>query len=116
MRIRVHSQAQANGLVPRRLSAGRDYLVIGISDEYFRVVNDGGEPILYPKELFEVINDTIPSDWVREDFEDGEYHIEPPEVAFPGFYEDYFDHKDEARRIFEQVLARLEKVCGPRSS
>lgn len=116
MRVRVRSQEQVRGPIPRYLTVGREYLVIGADDQHLRVMDDCGEPILYPRKLFEVVDDDVPSDWVRRDYEDGEYHIDPPEVAFPGFYEDYFDHKDEARRTFEQVLARLEDTYGPRWS
>jgi hypothetical protein len=86
------------------LKPGKVYEVIGIDDEHYRIVDEGGEPILYPKYLFDVIDPTIPESWVRKDYPDDEYFIDPPELSHRGFYEDYFDRKPEATAIFEQFL------------
>ena len=89
------------------LTLGEEYLVVGVSDASFRVVNERLEPILYPRACFVVVDERIPEDWVRRDYEGGEYHISPPEVAEPGFYEDYFDGRTTAIKTFEEVLSRL---------
>lgn len=89
------------------LSPGAEYLVVGLDDTYFRVLDDAGEPILYPKYLFDVTKHEIPKDWVRRDEDDGRYYTDPPECARPGFYEDYFDGVPDAVATFQSVLARL---------
>lgn len=79
----------------------KGYFVIEISEKYYRVINDLGEPVLYPKSLFEVIDRSIPSNWCFVDYPDGEYHLAPAPTNIPGFYEDYFcsdgDHVAQAR-------------------
>jgi hypothetical protein len=61
------------------LKQNKIYTVIDIDNENFRVVNEIGEPILYPKELFEVVDPTVPQTWVENEFSEGEYYIDPPE-------------------------------------
>jgi hypothetical protein len=95
------------------LTPGRDYLVLEFDDEYFRIVNDRCEPTLYPKVLFVIANDHIPSDWVRQDFADGEYRVGPEETSRPGFYEAYFDRHDDERATFDRVLHRIVSQCWP---
>ncbi len=90
----------------QNLEPNNVYEVIGITDEHFRVLNEASEPILYPKYLFDVIDSTIPESWVRKDYPNDEYFIDPPELSGPDFdYEDYFDEKPGAKVIFERFLA-----------
>ena len=88
------------------IAAGKVYTVIGIEGIYYRIVDDSEDPILYPKEMFEVIDPTIPSDWVETLF-DGESYIEPPETCEPGFYEDYFDGVPYAIKTFKKFLKKM---------
>ncbi len=89
------------------LTANRVYLVVEISDTDFRIINNNREPILYQKELFDVVDSDIPQDWIREDYEDGEYYINPPNFGGRGFYEDYFDGVAYAVEKFEAYRASL---------
>jgi hypothetical protein len=98
---RRHDEREHQNLAP-----GRVYEVIGLDDENYRVVNDAGEPILYPKALFEVTDPTIPQEWVRRDYVDGEYHHDPPEFSDRGFFERYFDGRSREVEIFRGYLDR----------
>jgi hypothetical protein len=91
------------------LTPGAEYLVVGLCDEYFRVVDDLGDPMLYPRQLFEILDSTIPSDWVCDRDEDGYTYIDPPECARPGFYEDVADRRSAALATFARVLERLRR-------
>ncbi|GAB3254650.1 hypothetical protein [Chitinimonas naiadis] len=83
----------------RCLSPEQIYPVVGIDSTSFRVINDAGEPVLYAKELFDIVDPIVPNDWVEE--RDGdEYYIDPPEFCEPGFYEDYFDNVEYALEKF----------------
>jgi hypothetical protein len=93
----------------QHIKANRIYEVIGISCDHYRVINDIGEPVLYPNYLFEVIDDSLPKSWVKSEFTDGEYYIDPPELCGQGFYEDYFDGVPEAKAIFEKFKRNLGK-------
>jgi hypothetical protein len=93
----------------KRLSPGHIYVVIEINEGDFRVINDRGEPILYPKGLFEIIDCSIPSGWVFLDEGDGAYSIGPPDCSYPGFYERYFDKEPNAVAKFE-VLRKISET------
>jgi len=96
--------------------------VIEIDHENFRVMDDTGEPILYPKTLFEVVAPTLPSGWQFDEYEDGEYHLGPTEMAAPGFYEEFFcSNGDKAaqrrtQQVVREVLEATMKVAGDEDS
>jgi hypothetical protein len=91
------------------LGPGREYFVISLSSEDYRIINDAGDPVLFPRALFDILSEDIPSDWVREDYEDG-FRSGPPAIEKPGFFEHFFgsdgDHEATARceRILVEVL------------
>ena len=92
------------------LTAGQEYLVVALDHESFRVLNDNKEPILYPKEMFDIVDSDLPENWVWVRFADDEYYADPPELASPGFYEDWFDSASSAREIFENYLKKVPKA------
>jgi len=100
----------ADGKQPR-LTVGTHYLVVGFGDEYVRVLNDAREPILYPWEYFSDHIGDMPNDWIRRDYADGEFHVDPAECAHIGFYEDYFDGLEEAQQAFQRALARIQATA-----
>lgn len=83
------------------------YTVIGIDDEFYRIVDDSFEPVLYPKEVFDVIDPNYPDSWVKTEYEDGEYYIEPPELSSSGFFEDYFDGVEQAVLAYKNYLVKV---------
>jgi hypothetical protein len=99
MRVRAKTDRKINYW----LTPGKEYVVIGISGKYYRVVNDGGEPTVFSRREFDVVDRTIPSDWVWERFE-GEDFANPPGLHEPGFYEDFFDHKAYAVERVQEYL------------
>jgi len=88
----------------RDLTPDQQYFVIGIEADDYRILNDSGKPYLYPARLFEVIDPREPSIWVTEYGEDGERYSYPPVLNEAGFFEDYFDGKDEALARFWHVI------------
>lgn len=142
MRIRARRnfrELAKDGLEHQGLVPGAEYYVLGADDEYYRVVDNDGEPILYPKELFEVLDCTIPADWQFCEYKEGEYHLEPVRIGAPGFYEDWHGSdgdraaqataqqllRDELsrtiaksdsadKRLIQEALSRL-RLSGPRS-
>lgn len=107
--MKLKSHANVNNLPDSEscnphLSPNTEYVVIGIDNENYRVVNDSLEPVLYPKTIFDVLDDSIPTDWVRTDFEDGEYFIDPPQFSEIGFFEDYFDGIESALSTYNSYL------------
>jgi hypothetical protein len=110
MRVRVRTDFEARIRDERLhtgITSGEEYYVIAINHEEYRVVDDGGEPILYPKELFEVIDSSLPSGWQFEEYSDGGYQLEPTKTAAPGFYEDFFGSDgDRAAQAHAQEAMR----------
>ncbi|KJR97905.1 MAG: hypothetical protein VR65_23125 [Desulfobulbaceae bacterium BRH_c16a] len=96
------------------LTVGRVYFVIGIAGDSYRVVDDSSEPILYTKELFDVVDSSIPSNWVEKIFE-GESYIDPEDTCEPGFYEDYFDGVPHAIETYNNLLKKLGIQSGDSS-
>lgn len=93
---------------PPRLVHGKDYVVYGIEEGAYRLINEGDEPILYEPEDFTVIDDRLPSDWVSEDTPDGTLDVGPAESHVPGFYVDWHDGIPDALRVFERVERRVD--------
>mgnify|MGYP000476910926 CR=1 FL=1 len=111
MKIKVNSNiTEFERDQPRHsnLTPNKTYSVIGIEFECYRIVNDDFEPILYPKELFEIIDPSYPNSWVRTELDDGEYYIEPLEFSEIGFFEDYFEGSAEAIGIYKSYLENSE--------
>ncbi|WP_163832156.1 hypothetical protein [Spartinivicinus ruber] len=106
---------EVNGSYQPGLTSNRIYNVLGMDHDSYRILADDGEPYMYPKELFEVIDDNIPSNWVRREFEDGEYYLDPPELSELYFYEDYFDGVPSVVERFRMYLKSnnfLNKDCN----
>jgi hypothetical protein len=88
------------------LTPGKEYVVIGLDFESYRILDDKGEPILFPKEGFQVVDDAIPENWAWDRHSDDEYYAGPAELQLPGFYEDYFEGKPQARKKLAEFLRR----------
>ncbi|PIE55906.1 MAG: hypothetical protein CSA34_07110 [Desulfobulbus propionicus] len=92
------------GLSREELTVGKVYTVIGIEGDFYRILNDEKQPFLYEKEMFDVVDYAIPENWIRTEYDDNEFFIEPPELSSAGFYEDYFDGKAEPKEKLSQFL------------
>lgn len=88
------------------LTSVQAYSVIGIEADEFRILNDTGEPLLYPAILFSIIDSQEPADWLIEFGDDGERYSYPKLLNKPGFFEDFFDGKVKAVRTFWQYINR----------
>ncbi len=85
--------------------------MIGIEGDDFRILNDAGQPYLYPPGLFKVLDAREPGDWATDFGEEGERYAYPAPLNNPGFFEDFFDHKPKAVRMFWRVVnQRLANV------
>ena len=86
------------------LSPGHQYVVIGIEAGDLRLLNDRGMPYLYPRGLFDLVDEREPADWVVTLGADGERYAYPSPLDAVGFFEDYFDRKPEAAATFWRVV------------
>lgn len=94
------------------LTEGRVYPVIGLTADSFRVIDDEGRPILYPKECFDLVDESVPADWKWKVYSEVEYYADPPELAGNDFYPALFREEEEAVRIFEDYRRSLTHQNG----
>jgi hypothetical protein len=88
------------------------YFVIGIEADYYRIINDLGKPYLYSPDIFQVIDDSEPTDWSTEFGQEGERYSYPIALNQAGFFEDYFDGKEESISLFWYIInQRLAKAA-----
>ena len=91
--------AQYPDLRPNQL-----YAVIGIEADDLRILNDQGQPYLYPARLFEVLDAREPDDWVTQYGDEGERYAYPPPLNAIGFFEDFFDGEPGSVATFWRVV------------
>lgn len=88
------------------ISTDKEYYVIGIEADDFRILSDEGIPYLYPHNLFTIVDESECSDWQTEYDADGARYSYSPELGSVGFFEDYFDGNEEAVKIFNEYLKK----------
>jgi hypothetical protein len=98
------------------LTPRQAYAVIGVEADDFRLLNDRGQPYLYPHQLFDIVDPLEPEDWVIEVGEDGERYAYPPPLNASGFFEDFFDAKRKAVVTFWQVVNQRLATAKVRTS
>ena len=86
------------------LTPHHDYVVIGIEADDFRILNDRGQPYLYPARLFAMVDAREPKDWIKERGNDNEHYAYPLALNRVGFFEDFFEQKQDAVATFWQVV------------
>ncbi len=94
------------------LTPGQPYVVIGIEADDFRLLNDQGRPYLYPYRIFEVVDPREPSDWTEEIGEEGKKYAYPPPLNGVGFFEDFFDSKENAVSVFWRAVNQRLSIAA----
>jgi hypothetical protein len=89
------------------LTVGKVYVVTSMEYDSYRLVNDAGEPVLFPCVLFDVLDDFVPGDWTRKSDGEGFCWWGPPELASRGFFEDWHDGHVHEHQVFAAVYERL---------
>ncbi len=100
MKIRLKSNVKAPAHLTHRLI----YQVLCVEDDMFRLLDDGGEPSLFECHLFEIVDESIPSDWVTQILSCDEKYSGPPRFLKAGYFEDVFDDVEEAVEYFQRYL------------
>lgn len=93
----------------RRLSLtlSRTYRVLEICADSFRLLNDRDDPVLYRSRLFDILDPSIPNDWVTTIDEDGDRYAGPRSLSEYA-WEDYHD---DVERAVREVRAYLESMA-----
>jgi|GEM_PF-4804243 len=87
----------------QNLTPRHKYHVIEINDGFIRVVNDLLDPVLYPTDLFDIVELVIPADWVKVTYDGETFHL-PMAFSHQYFFEDYFDRNIKNIRIYDEYL------------
>ena len=114
MRVKLVNRHAPDGTVHESLTVGREYTVVGIEADDYRIVDDTGEPHLFNAPCFEATDLTEPPFWECEIGEEGERYCYPKEFGQPGFFEDYFDGDEATRSRFWALHAQLYESTEPR--
>ena len=105
MKVTLTRRNDPNGAIYESLTVGREYEVLGIGADWFRLLDDQAEPLLFNPACFRVIDAAEPANWVSL-IEDGCRYAGPAEWARPGFFEDWHDGVPEVKAMFWQQLSR----------
>lgn len=87
------------------LTVGREYEVLGIEADEYRLLDDTGEPILFDPMCFEIVEPREATFWLSKYGDGGERYAYPPGWGVPGFFEGWHDGVKVIRRIFAEQLA-----------
>lgn len=105
IRLKVNVPAETK---PASISQDKEYRVLSIEGDMYRILNDQADPVLYEAGMFDIIDPAIPTDWVVE--RDGEGEINAGPAGFPPYtWEDCHDGVPAAREV---VLRYLHEI-GP---
>ncbi len=105
--MKVLAKTDVDGIL--HLTPGNQYEVIGIEGTWLRIINDRGEPILYPPEAFDVTETRAPEDWIWDWYSADEYYANPAVFNARGFYERYFDGNQDAKDVFLNYVRQLKQ-------
>ena len=73
-----------------------------------RLVGDGLNGVaLFSLDQFEMTSSKIPPSWIIWWRKNGLFELAPEPWTRPGFWEDFYDGKPEARRIFEEERGKI---------
>lgn len=56
------------------LTPSQPYAVIGLEADDLRILNDPGQPYLYPSDQFDMLDARQPQDWLMATGDNGEHH------------------------------------------
>jgi hypothetical protein len=106
MRVVLRNPHAADGRDFRfALTVGGEYEVLGIEADWLRLLTDGGEPVLFDPECFDITDPTVPGYWVSVVGEEGERYAYPPGWGVPGFFEAWHDGNAVVRKVFAEQMA-----------
>jgi hypothetical protein len=87
------------------LTVSGEYEVLEVEADSLRLLTDGGEPVLFDPECFEVVDPAEPSFWISVVGDEGERYAYPPGWGVPGFFEAWHDGVEVIREVFAEQLA-----------
>ncbi|MCP4105366.1 MAG: hypothetical protein GY749_07505 [Desulfobacteraceae bacterium] len=83
-----------------KLTVGKEYEVLGIEADSYRLLDDQNDPVLFDPYSFEISDPTEPDFWNCEIGEDGERYCYPREWLKKNIIESFHDKTEAARQRF----------------
>lgn len=73
----------------------------------FRILSDHGTPGLFNSRVFNIIEASMPSDFIFRTDLSGNIEIGPSSINFQGFWESFFNDDESSRRLFKTRFPEL---------
>ena len=89
------------------ISNNKKYKVISIEYDYYRIFNDLGEPSLYPAYFFDILDNSIESNWVIDKDKKDIVFFGPKELSGKYFFEDFFDGDKTTNSILLEYITKI---------
>ncbi len=89
------------------LVQGHIYEVIEITNSDYRIVDEKGDPPLYPKTYFSDDDIQPPREWIFNDLGDGEYSYLRQEFKAPFLFEDLSNGKQDVVETYSRFREAL---------
>ena len=105
MRVVLRNPSAPDGSNYWSLTIGREYEVLGIEGDDYRLLDETGEPFLFDPTCFEVTEAREPDFWTSDCIEDGVRYAYPLGWGVPGFFEAWHDRDEVVQRLFTEQLA-----------
>jgi hypothetical protein len=112
MKVLLRNPDAIDGRKYWSLTVGREYEVLGIESDCYRLLDDNREPILFDPESFEVTDSQEPSFWVSHIGDEGERYAYPVAWDVPGYFEDWHNGVEIVRQSFTDQLELLYPAKG----
>ncbi|MFN9001752.1 MAG: hypothetical protein ACK5VW_06815 [Holosporales bacterium] len=97
------------------LTIGKNYIIVNLSFRSFDAntyitlaeEDDGESGSVWDIKYFDIVDGSVPSEWVVTKFDHGVVWLSPKEFL-GDFWELYHEGDEEAERIFAEVLAKIK--------
>lgn len=95
-------------------TVGQVYLVLGIhyspgrEASFWVLTDDRTTPVFKGASFFDIVDGTIPKNWIVRSFPTGGFEIIPIELTNGFSLEAFIDRKPDAVALFGNVVAKLE--------
>ena len=113
MKVRMDNPVDPKGEYSS-LTRGHEYDVLGIEADWYRILNDDTDPVLFDPDGFRVTDPTEPPFWQSSIGDDGERYAYPLEWNRIGYFEDFHDRIESVQIQFWDDLKRYfpESIVG----
>lgn len=89
----------------------KKYFVISVEGPFYRILDDHEDPVLFPVQVFDILDNRVSMDWVLAFDSCDEIMLVPKELSAKYFFDDYHDGVSEIKSEFLEWLAKRRQRC-----